>query len=199
MVGFNRRFAPHVQKIKELLLIHDQPKSFIMTINAGYIPADHWIQDPKIGGGRIVGEGCHFIDLLRYLAGSPIVEHQTLAIGKKPPNTVSEDKAIITLKFENGSIGVLNYFANGHPGLPKERLEVFSAGRVLQLENFRRLRSYGWSAFNGRYSWKQNKGQKECAAAFVDAIKFQKDALIPIEEVLEVSRVAIEVEQSLRA
>ena len=198
MIGFNRRFAPHIIQMKELLLTIDQPKTFIMTINAGDISADHWAQDPEVGGGRIVGEGCHFIDLLRHLAGAPIAAHHAVSLGQHPAIAVREDKAIITLQFEDGSLGVVNYFANGHAGIAKERLEVFAAGRVLQLDNFRRLKAYGWLKVKPVRLWKQDKGQKACAAAFVEAVRGTNPAPVPINELFEVSRVSIEVAESLR-
>ena len=142
MVGFNRRFAPHVVKMKALLDNIRQPKSLIMTVNAGHIPANHWTQDPVIGGGRIVGEACHFIDLLRHLAGSRILKYRAIAVGAHEAIEVREDKVIITLEFEDGSIGVIHYLANGHKSVPKERLEVFVAGKVLQLDNFLRLKAW---------------------------------------------------------
>jgi predicted dehydrogenase len=144
MVGFNRRFAPQVVKMKALLETVAEPKSFVMTVNAGEIPADHWTQDPEVGGGRIIGEACHFIDLLRHLAGAPIVRHHAVALGRHPGLAVTEDKAMITLEFADGSVGTIHYLANGHKAFPKERLEVFCAGRVLQLDNFRSLRGWGW-------------------------------------------------------
>lgn len=198
MIGFNRRFAPHIIQMKELLSTIDQPKTLIMTINAGDIPADHWAQDPEVGGGRIVGEGCHFIDLLRHLAGAPIVAHHAFSLGQHPAVAIREDKAIITLQFEDGSLGVVNYFANGHPGIAKERLEVFAAGRVLQLENFRRLKAYGWPKVKPVRLWKQDKGQRACAAAFVEAVRGKSPAPVPVDELFEVSRVSIEVAEDLR-
>ncbi|WP_313950214.1 bi-domain-containing oxidoreductase [Accumulibacter sp.] len=186
MVGFNRRFAPQVQKIKSLLAGVNGPKSFVMTVNAGAIPADHWTQDLEIGGGRIVGEGCHFIDLLRFLAGSPIVAHSRVAMDSATGDTVS-----LQLGFADGSIGTVHYFANGCKAFPKERLEVFAAGRVLQLDNFRKLKGYAWPGFKGMNLWSQDKGQKACAAAFVKAIADGGVAPIPFAEIVEASRVSI--------
>lgn len=199
MVGFNRRFAPHVVKIKSLLAPITEPKSFVMTVNAGDIPPNHWTQDPTVGGGRIIGEGCHFIDLLRYLAGAQIVGHHTIALGSQPGVTVRDDKASISLTFADGSTGVIHYLANGHKGFPKERLEIFVAGRVLQLDNFRKLRGWGWKGFSEASLWRQDKGQAACAAAFVNAVREGKSAPIPLDEILEVSRVTIEAAQSIAA
>lgn len=188
MVGFNRRFAPQVQKMKQLLGGVSGPKSFVMTVNAGAIPAEHWTQDKEVGGGRIVGEACHFIDLLRFLAGAKITGWQRLAMGSVTHDTVS-----LQLSFADGSIGTVHYFANGSKAFPKERLEVFAAGRVLQLDNFRRLTGYGWPGFTKMNLWRQDKGQKACAKAFVDAIEGWGATPIPLEEILEVSRISIEL------
>lgn len=197
MLGFNRRFAPQILKMKALLSSVGEPKSFVMTVNAGAIPPDHWTQDKAIGGGRIVGEACHFIDLLRFLAGSPISEFYVVALGRHPAVPVSDDKASITLQFSDGSFGTIHYLANGDKGFPKERLEVFCAGRVLQLDNFRKLRGWGWKGFSRMNLWRQDKGQAECVKAFVRAVEKGDGSPIPLEEVLEVSRVAIEVARSL--
>lgn len=198
MVGFNRRFAPQVQKMKALLAPVKEPKSFIMTMNAGAIPANHWTQDNAVGGGRIIGETCHFIDLMRFLAGSPIVSVQARRMGDAPGVAVTEDKASITLGFEDGSFGTVMYLANGAASFPKERVEVFAAGRVLQLDNFRKLKGYGWPGFSKMNLWKQDKGQNACAAAFLQAIEKGVPAIAP-DEIFEVARVTIEAAQLLRS
>lgn len=199
MLGFNRRFSPQMVKIKQLLGSVQEPKSFVMTVNAGAIPLGHWTQDKAVGGGRIVGEGCHFIDLLRHLAGAPIISHYAVALGRHPALELSEDKASITLQFADGSVGTILYLANGDKGFPKERLEVFCAGRVLQLDNFRKLKGWGWPGFNKLNLWRQDKGQAACAAAFFAAVTEGRPCPIPLEEVVEVSRVSIEVQELLGA
>ena len=158
MVGFNRRFAPQVQRIKTLLAGAPGPKAFMMTVNAGAIPANHWTQDREVGGGRLVGEGCHFIDLLRFLAGSPIEAHHAVAM-----DSPTRDSFTVSLRFADGSVGTIVYVANGSKAFPKERLDVFAAGRVLQLDNFRRLVGYGWPGFSKMNLWRQDKGQAACA------------------------------------
>ncbi len=197
MVGFNRRFSPQVQKMKALLLAVKEPKSFIMTMNAGTIPANHWVQDNTMGGGRIIGEACHFVDLMRFLAGSPIVSIQARRMGNAPGLVITEDKASITLGFDDGSFGTILYFANGAASFPKERIEVFAAGRVLQLDNFRKLKGYGWPGFTKLNLWKQDKGQNACAKAFLQAIENGVSA-IPPEEIFEVARATIDAAEQLR-
>jgi predicted dehydrogenase/threonine dehydrogenase-like Zn-dependent dehydrogenase len=199
MVGFNRRFAPQVVRMKELLATVEEPKSFVMTVNAGAIPPEHWTQDKLVGGGRIVGEACHFVDLLRHLAGAPIVRHHAVALGRHPALAVTDDKASLTLEFADGSVGTIHYLANGDKGFPKERLEVFCAGRVLQLDNFRALRGWGWQGFSRMNLWRQDKGQEACARAFVESVRRRGPAPIPVAEVLEVSRVSIELQRALGA
>jgi predicted dehydrogenase/threonine dehydrogenase-like Zn-dependent dehydrogenase len=191
MVGFNRRFAPQVQKIKQLLKGVSGPKAFIMTVNAGAIPWDHWTQDSEAGGGRIIGEACHFIDLLRFLAAAPITGWQRMGMDSPTRDTVS-----LHLSFADGSVGTVHYFANGSKAFPKERLEVFAAGRVLQLDNYRKLTGFGWPGFTAMNLWRQDKGQKACAAAFVHSVSVGASAPIPFEEVAEVARVSIEIAET---
>jgi predicted dehydrogenase/threonine dehydrogenase-like Zn-dependent dehydrogenase len=197
MVGFNRRFAPQVVKMKLLLQSVTEPKSFIMTMNAGAISADHWTQDIAVGGGRIIGEACHFIDLMRFLADSPIVSVDARRMGDAPGVEIAEDKASITLGFADGSFGTILYLANGAASFPKERVEVFASGAVLQLDNFRKLRGFGWPGFNKLNLWKQDKGQNACAAAYLNGIQ-QGAPAIPPEEIFEVARITIDAATQLR-
>jgi len=195
MVGFNRRFAPHVLKIQQLLANVYEPKVFIMTINAGFIPNDHWTQNRTIGGGRILGEACHFIDLLRHLSGHEITSIQAHAIAKNTSQRY-DDKVSITLQFADGSLGSIHYLANGHKAFPKERLEIFCAGKILQLDNYRKLKAYGWNDFKKLNLFKQDKGQNNCVKAFIEAAS-QGKQLIAIQELFEVSRFTIEVAEQL--
>lgn len=197
MVGFNRRFSPQVQKMKALLDPVKEPKSFIMTMNVGAIPADHWTQVMAVGGGRIIGESCHFIDLMRYLAGSEIISVQARRMGDHPGVPVTEDKASITLGFADGSFGTILYLANGASSFPKERVEVFAAGGVPQLDNLRKLKGFGWKGFKKMNLRKQDKSQNACATAFLEGIQAGKPA-IPVEEIFEVARVSIEAAELLR-
>jgi predicted dehydrogenase len=190
MVGFNRRFAPLVLELSGLLEPVRGPKSFVMTINAGAIPPDHWTQDEAVGGGRLVGEACHFIDLLRHLAGCKVVRLSVQSMrGIKP------DSAMIQLHFEDGSIGSIHYLANGNKAFPKERLEVFATGGVLQLDNFRRLRGFGWRGFSASSLWRQDKGQRACIGAFVDAAQRGDPSPISFSELLEVSELSIRAQE----
>lgn len=198
MVGFNRRFAPQIQKMKELLSTISEPKSFIMTMNAGAIPADVWVQSIETGGGRIIGEACHFIDLMRFLAGSEIVSVQARRMGSVPSVDITEDKAAIILGFADGSFGTIHYYANGASSFPKERIEVFAAGKVLQLDNFRKMTGYGWSNFKKMNLWSQDKGQRLCAKAFLDAIANGQPSPIAADEIFEVAKISIDIAIELR-
>ncbi|EWH04595.1 dehydrogenase [Pseudoalteromonas lipolytica SCSIO 04301] len=198
MVGFNRRFSPQVQKMKQLLEPIKEPKSFIMTMNAGSIPADHWTQDINVGGGRIIGEACHFIDLMRYLAGCEIVSVQARRMGDTDTVDVTEDKAAIILGFADGSFGTIHYLANGAASFPKERVEVFVEGKVLQLDNFVKLKAFGWKGFKKLNLWKQDKGQKNCCKLFLDSIKNGTVAPIDANEIFEIASISIDIAEQLR-
>ena len=199
MVGYNRRFSPLTVTMKALLDKVAGPKTFILTMNAGDIPADHWTQNREVGGGRIIGEACHYIDLLRFLVGSPISDFSGTSIAAALGDGIKEDKASITLSFDDGSIGTIHYFANGGKAFPKERIEAFAAGGVLQLDNFKRLKGYGWRGFERQRLLKQDKGQRACVAAFAESISLGLPAPIPYEEIKEVARVSIEIAEQIRA
>ena len=197
MVGFNRRFAPNTQRMYAALQRITVPKTFIFTMNAGAIPATHWTQDPSIGGGRIIGEACHHIDLMRFLCGHPITSISARRMGDAPGVEVTGDKAVIVLGFADGSFGTINYFANGGSVFPKERIEVFADGGVLQNDNFRSLRGYGWRGVKTVRALRQDKGQQACATAFLNSVRNGTPA-IPPAEIFEVARATIEAADQLR-
>jgi len=186
MVGFNRRFAPLVISAKAAMAASAEPAAFVYTVNAGYIPPEHWTQDRELGGGRVVGECCHFIDLLRFFAGAPIASSGIVQMKAGAGDTVT-----ITLGFEDGSIGTIHYLTNGHRSYPKERIEIFQSGKVMQIDNFRRARGFGAKLGSKWPSFQQDKGQNACAGAFVDAIRNGGSSPIPLDELLEVARVSI--------
>lgn len=196
MVGFNRRFAPHVLQISSLLSGVNAAKSFVMTVNAGSIPQEHWTQDRHVGGGRILGEACHFIDLLRHLAASPVVGFDVRTLRGKQSRI--DDVATITLEFASGSVGTVHYLANGHKSFPKERLEIFCAGRILQLDNFRSLRAFGWTSVSRQSLWRQDKGQNACVEAFVRAVRQGAASPIPFGELAEVAELTISIDTAVR-
>jgi predicted dehydrogenase/threonine dehydrogenase-like Zn-dependent dehydrogenase len=184
-VGFNRRFAPLVNVLRHQLSRLGGPKAFIYTCNAGPIPPEHWTQDPDLGGGRLLGEACHFVDLIRFLVASPIADLQLLTASSATP---CPDTFSLQLRFADGSIGTVNYFANGSKAFPKERLEVFAAGKVLQLDNYRKLKAWGIPGFRTRRRFSQDKGQVACCSAFLAAIEAGGPAPIPAAELFEVQR-----------
>ncbi len=158
MVGFNRRFAPQVQTMKTLLggpRTAEVPMNVVATVNAGSIPAGSWVHDRAVGGGRLLGEACHFVDLITFLTGSRVVRVCLNAMGQAVTHTT--DSASLLLHYENGATGVINYFANGSKAYAKERIEVYSQGRTLVLDNFRKLTGYGFRGFSSQ-SGRQDKG-----------------------------------------
>ena len=193
MVGFNRRFSPHSVQIKKWLSSNPGPISIVLTINAGAIPADHWTQDLKIGGGRIIGEGCHFIDLARFFANSPITSHH--AVPMCGADGRLGDTVSIQLGFANGSIATIHYLANGSKDFPKERIEIFSGGKVLTCDNFRKSFEIGGKGKKKTSS--QNKGHADELKAFFNSIGSGVEWPIPADELLEVSRVTIDVAASV--
>ncbi|HTQ60914.1 MAG TPA: bi-domain-containing oxidoreductase [Candidatus Solibacter sp.] len=193
LVGFNRRFSPHMQRMRQVLRGSPGPKSLSFLVNAGAMSVDHWTQDPNVGGGRIVGEACHFIDLARFLVGARITKASASAMRSSNGASPSLDTAQISLEFDDGSIASIQYYANGHRSFPKERVEVFASGRILQLENFRMLRGFGCSGFRGFRTWRQDKGHAACMQEFLRAVETGAPSPIPAEEIFEVSRVAIDV------
>ena len=193
MVGFNRRFAPQAAKMRELLATLREPKTLVYTVNAGVIPRGVWVHDPVSGGGRIAGEACHFVDLLRFLVGAPIVSWQVATVGLTGGLQVAEDKTSFTLTFADGSIGTVHYVGSGSKAFPKERLEVFVGGRVLQLGDFRTLHGWGWPGFRKFDLRKQDKGHSAALSAFITAVRRGGRSPMEWAEILEVSRVALDV------
>lgn len=194
-VGFNRRFSPFIRQAKTLLGGSTDSLNIIATMNAGFIPADVWVQDLQVGGGRIVGEACHFIDLMVYLTGSKVAEVTMSALGKNP--TEQTDNAIITLKFENGSQGVINYFANGSKAYAKERIEVYSQGRTLIVDNFRKLSAYGFKGFSSM-GGTLDKGHKDQFKGLIESVKQGKGPLIPFDEIYNTTKASFAALKSLR-
>jgi polar amino acid transport system substrate-binding protein len=193
MTGFNRRFAPAVQKIKSLFE-DSQPKSIHLRINAGQLPGDHWVNDPETGGGRIIGEACHFIDLAMFLAGGKITAVSAAAMesNQKTDNTV-----VINLEFDNGSVASVSYFSNGNKKLPKEFIEVFCGGTVASLDDFKTLTIYGNKKQQIKYKG-QDKGHGEEIRRFFDSITHGTSCPIPFEESYLSTLATLKVVQSLK-
>ena len=191
MVGFNRRFSPHMTEMKKWL--GPGSRAIIITVNAGAIPADHWTQDIEVGGGRIIGEACHFIDLARFLADSPIQAVAAMPMGGEGR---LGDCVSIQMTFENGSIATIHYLANGSKSFPKERIEVFSSGKVVSCDNFRSSRELGGS---GRIKTRsQDKGHANELASFINCISNGGPWPISWNELVEVTRFTLEASDQVR-
>jgi predicted dehydrogenase/threonine dehydrogenase-like Zn-dependent dehydrogenase len=193
MVGFNRRFSPLTKKLKKA--IGDHPMTMLYRINAGAIPGDNWIQDLEIGGGRVLGEVCHFIDYLTYLNGSLPTKVSATAL---PDAHQLNDTLNILIQFENGSSGVVGYYANGSKSMTKEYVEVFSAGVSATLNDFKELKIYGKGTPKKEKLFNQNKGQKEMVTAFVNGLLSDGKAPIPFEEVIAVTKASFKVLESIK-
>ena len=193
MVGFNRRFSPAVKELKKVFLA-EEPKSIMIRVNSGILPSNHWVNDPEIGGGRIIGEGCHFIDLAMFLADSPIIsvsaEHMKDADNLN--NTV-----IVNLKMKNGSIASINYFSNGNKKVSKEFIEVFSGGTIAQIDDFKTLNIYGKKRRKIKFKG-QDKGYANEIRLFLNSIKEGETCPIPFEESYLSTLATFKVIQSLR-
>ena len=198
MVDFNRRFAPLVCVMKKLIKRQRSPKAFIYTVNAGTVPDDHWVHDPSVGGGRIVGEVCHFIDLVCFLSDSKVVSSSITELQQLRDNKGRCDTVSVSLTLGDGSIASIHYLANSSRHLPKERIEVSCAGQTLILDNFLSLKGYGWPAFQRKKAWRQNKGNQESVMAFIAAVSAGGPPPIPLEEIFHVSRVVLELSESTR-
>ena len=192
-VGFNRRFSPFAEKMKTLL--GGGPKNIVATMNAGYIPPEMWVQDMEVGGGRIIGEACHFIDLCSFLADSRVIAVCMNALGENPQENT--DNVSILLKYENGTNAVVNYFANGSKSYAKERVEVFSQGKVLVLDNWRKLEGYGMKGFS-KMTGTMDKGHKRQFALLNERVLKGGEALIPYESIVNTTRASFACIESLK-
>lgn len=192
-VGFNRRFSPFAVKMKSLL--GDGQMNIVATMNAGFIPKEMWVHDMEVGGGRIVGEACHFIDLCSYLAGSRVISVCMNALGENPEENT--DNASILLKYENGSTAVINYFANGSKSYDKERVEVFSQGRVLVCENWRKLTGYGVKGFRSMKG-RLDKGHNNEFRLLNERLLNGGESLIPIDSLVNTTKASFAAIESLR-
>ncbi len=193
MVGFNRRFAPHAVELKKHL--GDTPISMLYRVNAGSIPGDNWIQDKEIGGGRIIGEACHFIDFLTWLCGA--LPRHVHAVAIPDPDGLN-DTVSINLQFANGSIGSLSYFSNGSKEMPKEYIEIYSTGQIGIIRDFKELEIRSTGKPRRKKSLVQDKGQARMVKAFIKSIKRGGSPLIPADEISAVTRTTFAVLDSLR-
>ncbi|HKG45636.1 MAG TPA: Gfo/Idh/MocA family oxidoreductase, partial [Pyrinomonadaceae bacterium] len=198
MVGFNRRFSPLVQRAKEFFNNRDTPLSILYRVNAGRIPKEHWMQNAEEGGGRIVGEVCHFIDLMQHVTGAPPVYVFAESISARSNKIVDADSVFITLRFADGSNGTVAYLSEGDKGLAKERMEIFGAGRVFVLDDFRRATLYKDGREEQIALKAQDKGQQEQVRAVCASVLHGGAAPISLHELAATSRATFRVLDSLR-
>lgn len=197
-VGFNRRFSPFVQKMKALLggeTAHDLPMNVVATMNAGAVAPNSWLHDRGIGGGRLLGEAVHLVDLITFLTGSRVVRVCLLAMGPNPTDT--SDSATLLLQYENGATGTVHYFANGSPAYAKERVEVHSQGRTLVLDNYRKLTGYGFSRFS-RMAGRQDKGHRALLLALAKQLRAGGQPPIPFADSVNATQTMLAALQSGR-
>jgi predicted dehydrogenase len=195
-VGFNRRFAPMAVRLKSFLSSIREPLALHYRVNAGSLPLDHWVNDREQGGGRILGELCHFVDLLSFLAGSPICEVEARALGNS--GRYSGDNVIVSIRLANGSDGTISYLANGDRSFSKERIEVFGGGGAAVLEDFRRLELVR----NGRKEvvhsrWRQDKGHRAEWDAFAYAVEQRTEAPIGFAELVSSTLATLRVDEAV--
>ena len=194
-VGFNRRFAPLATQMKKALGNDETPVNIIATMNAGFIPKDVWVHDMELGGGRIIGEACHYIDLCSYLTGSKVISVCMNAMGKNPAEDT--DNASILLKYENGSTAVINYFANGSKSYSKERVEVYSQERTMVMDNWRKLKFYGFKGVRNS-SGKQDKGHFNQFQKLINQHKKGGEAIIPFDSIVNTTQASFAAIASLK-
>ncbi len=197
-VGFNRRFAPLALKAQEFFATTNAPLSIVYRVNAGRIARDHWIQDARVGGGRIVGEVCHFVDLMQFLTGALPVRVYAESVAARSHEIVDEDSVLITLRFADGSHGTIAYLAEGDAALAKERVEIFGGGRAFVLDDFRRATLYE----NGREQQvklrAQDKGQAAEVRALCAMVRDGVAAPISLESLIATTRATFRIRESLR-
>ncbi len=193
MVGYNRRFSPHVQELKKRFL-DIQPKAISYRINAGVLPADHWMHDPEIGGGRIISEVCHFIDLTMFITGSKISSIFAHALNE-PANLFGT--VTINLSFKNGSIATISYFSNGNKKIPKEYLEIFCDREVAIIDDFKKMKIFSNKISKYKLS-RQDKGHKEEIKLFLNSIKKGLPSPIPFDEIYLSTYATLKVTESMK-
>jgi len=196
-VGFNRRFAPLMEELRAFLAEAAGPVTASYRVSAGRIDSTHWVHELEQGGGRALGEGCHFVDSLRYIVGADIVEVYASGYGAPDTPAQARDNLIVTLSFADRSVGTVVYAADGGPGVAKERLEAFSGSRTAVLDDFRRLELYGANDRASRKLRTQDKGHRREVEAFVAAVKTGR-LPVPLAEVENTTLATLAIVRSLQ-
>lgn len=197
-LGFNRRFSPFAVELKHFFTPRTDPIHIHYRVNAGFLPANHWLHDPKVGGGRIIGEGCHFIDFITYLVGESPLSVKAFALPDK--GLYHQDNVSLVYSFADGSIGVIDYLANGNKNFSKERVEAFSAGKIAVLDDYRTLDLVSENSHTQKRSrLRQDKGHQAAWQAFVSAIQNCSGPTIPYAQLIGVTRASFAAMQSLES
>ena len=197
MVGFNRRFSTLSKMVKKAIDKKTSPKLINIRVNAGAIPSDHWTQILDEGGRRLIGEGCHFVDYARFLAGHEQTHFQVSSTQPISSTYNKEDQFCLNIQYADGSLANIQYFSNGDKSIPKEQIEVHCDGMSFMIDNFRTLKSFGWKGLRDKKLWSQDKGQSECINQFVQAVE-KGDQLISLQELFEVCETCIQAAETLR-
>ena len=198
MVGYNRRFAPLAIEMAKFIRQAREPLLMHYRINAGFISPTHWTQDPEQGGGRIIGEVCHFVDFLSFLAGAPVTFVHAMALPEA--GGYRDDNVTTTLQLADGSIGTIVYAANGDKSFPKERIEVFAGGRVAALDDFRALKmAHGGKQRVLKSRLRQDKGHRGEWEAWVDAIRSGGEPPIPFTQLVNTTLATFKIVEAIRA
>jgi polar amino acid transport system substrate-binding protein len=198
MVGFNRRFSPHARAAREFFTDRKGPLSIAYRVNAGVIPRSHWIQDPVEGGGRIIGEVCHFIDLMQYLTGSVTTRVYAESTSSRDAEGTDEDSVFITLRFADGSNGSIAYLARGDKSMPKERVEIFGDGKIFVLDDFRSATLVSDGRTKEQKLRNQDKGQPDEVRAVCETVLKGGPAPIALEDLAATTRATFRIRESLR-
>lgn len=197
MVGFNRRFAPFVEKIKATLAGRRYPLSMHYRINAGFIPSGTWIQDIESGGGRIIGEVCHFVDLLSFITDAKPVKISAESLSMPDSRYRSDDNLQITIRFSDGSVGSINYVASGNKAAPKEYLEIFGNGTAIMMDDFKTLSITSEGGRTSHFNGSQDKGHNQMLATFAVSLLKGEGSPIPFEQIIDSTQASFEIIDSL--
>ena len=195
MLGFNRRFSPFIQKAHSVFKYRSTPLVLTYRVNAGFVPKESWIQDPIEGGGRIVGEMCHFVDTFRFLTGAPVETIYAASIRTEEINQTNQDSIVITLTYTDGSLGTILYHSLGNSSYPKEQLEIAAEGTILSIEDYKRLEIYGTK--KEKVKKRQDKGFDAEINAFIKAILAGGPPPIPFSELVETTAVTFAIHRAL--
>jgi predicted dehydrogenase len=197
-VGFNRRFSPHAEQARTFFSSRTNPLVMLYRINAGRVPKEHWVQDPAVGGGRLIGEACHFVDYMQALCAARPTSVSATRIGRHSSG-LTDDQCSISLTFEDGSLGIIVYTAEGNSGLPKERFEAHADGKSLTMDDFMETQMFAGSRKDVFKTAKREKGFSEELVQFTRAIEQRLPAIMPFDQIEAVTRACLLAVRSLQS